>query len=153
MNVHDTDNRNTMALTRWASRMAQAARMQAEAYELLVSTVSEPLPTWLPASEIPLQERPARQALLLAAVKAKATALKSKSIPRTDWLALATHFGYDPRGTAGFFRRTADGSPGLLIMDPVKDTVSLADAGKRRIEEYKDRIKEHQDEIEASTRL
>lgn len=151
--MNKESDRFSIALSRWANRMAVAHRMQADAYDLLASSATDPIPAWQPASELAVAERPQRQALLLAAVKAKAASLRAKSIPRGDWLILAAHFGYDPRGTAGFFRRAADGTAGLLVIDNKNDTVSVGDAGKRRLEEYRVLIKQHEDEIAASVAI
>lgn len=136
------------ALTRWASKMATGLRLQAEAYEALISTLESSDPFQMePASELALSERPARQALLLAAVQERARILRSPSIPRSEWLTLAGRFGYDPRGTAGFFRRSSDGSPGLLTMDAHADVVRLAEAGLRRLTEQRKAIDDSRDEI------
>lgn len=139
------------ALNNWARRMAASHRLQAEAYDLLVSSLEDEVPRpWTPASVLPLQERPQRQAILLAAVQERARRLKSSGVPRREWLHLASHFGYDTRGTAGFFRRSADGTDGLLARDEETDSVRLAGAGFSRMEEYERAIDEYKPSITAA---
>lgn len=139
------------ALGHWATRMAAGLRIQAEAYDILVSALSDaPLRQWSPAADLPLPERPQRQALLLAAVHERARQLQSSGIPRSEWMKLAVHFGYDPRGTAGFFRRSSDGTEGLMARDPERDFVHLASAGFSRIEQYEAVVKENREQIAAA---
>ena len=137
------------ALTNWGQRMAMALRLQAEAFDVLVTTLNDKAPQpWSQAAQLTLQERPLRQALLLATVQLRASQRKESSIPRREWLRLAEHYGYDRRGTAGFFRRSPDGTPGLLSMDSETQTVRVASAGFRRIDEYQPLIRQHEERIE-----
>ena len=126
-----------------------ALRLQAEAYDVLVATLNDKTPPpWSQAAQLTLQERPLRQALLLATVQLRASQRKESSIPRREWLKLAEHYGYDRRGTAGFFRRSPDGSPGLLSMESETQMVRVASAGFRRIDEYQPLIREYEEKIE-----
>lgn len=150
-----TENEHlSQAVARWATKMAEGLRTQASAYETLAASLNDPrtVAAFEPAADLHLTDRPGRQALLLAAVQMRAKQLKSSGIPRTEWLRLAEHFGYDRRGTAGFFRRSPDGSMGLLMMDTDNNTVSLGDAGLKRIDDYKEEVANHKSEIEASVK-
>lgn len=135
------------ALGLWASRMAGITLAQSEAYGALARELCT-AHQWSPVRELSLYDRRGRQALLLAAVKLRADGRRPGLVPVADWLRLARHFGYDARGTAGFFRRSADGSPGLLIREGAN--VKLAPAGLARILEYQGMVDAWSAEIQAT---
>lgn len=135
--MHPERDPLTRALSLWAAKMAAGLRQQADAFDLLGETLNDPaLRPWGPTSELPQVERPQRQALLLAAVRLRSEQLESEGIPRQEWLQLAEHFGYDRRGTAGFFRRSPDGTEGLLAIEKQSDFVRVAPAGLERVRAF-----------------
>ena len=123
----------------WAAEMAEAHRMTSCAYEDLAMRWSSS--GWSPVGDLAPAERKPRQALLLRAVQLAAD--EDDMVPNRRWLMLAEHFGYDSRGTAGFFRRQPDGSPGLLFMDDTTRSVRILSAGVARIREYSEYVEDN----------
>lgn len=139
-----------LALGLWANRMANALILESNAYAALARHLS-PAREWSTVADLTGLSRQARQALLFAAVKLRADESANGLIPREDWLKLAAHFGYDTRGTAGFFRRSPDGSPGLMIRRGGR--VGLAAAGLARMEAFRQQISARAADIEATRQL
>lgn len=151
--MHPESDPLSKALIGWAAKMAAGLRLQAEAFDILGETLSNPTSRpWGPTSDLSLVERPQRQALLLAAVRLRSEQLDAEGIPRQEWLQLAEHFGYDRRGTAGFFRRSPDGAEGLLVMEDNSTFVRVAEAGLERVRAFKPVLEHFAPEIGESVK-
>jgi hypothetical protein len=82
--------------------------------------------------------------LLLKAVELAAE--QDGVVSRGRWRNLAVHFGYDPRGTAGFFVDQRGGG-GLLEMDKGAGTVRVLPAGSARVTEFAGYVAQHEHAI------
>jgi hypothetical protein len=148
--IQDDERDVKRALGVWAGRMAGIALASNEAYAALARDLFS-VHKWTRVRDLSMQDRKARQALLLAAVKLRADRSEAGIVLSSDWLRLARHFGYDGRGTAGFFRRSPDGTPGL--MQRHQGGVSIGVAGLARIDEFSELVDACSVEIEASARV
>lgn len=140
----------TASIGLWADRMARISHAEGDAYSALARECLT-AKNWSPVNQLALSDRRARQALLLASVKLRTDRASTGQIPAKDVLKLARYFGYDARGTAGFYRRSPNGSPGLLIRHD--GMVSIGSAGLTRIQEFQGHLQRHEADIQATRNL